>query len=101
MFNKKVDNAVFEVMMILDNKIKSHLPSLRAPSDTLLLSFTLPTWLFLSVCSPESLELDAAGEAGSPRSCSLSLGVLALSVLASLTDASGEVWISVKVSCPK
>lgn len=77
------------------------LPSLRALAGTRLLSFTLPARPFLSVCSPQSLELDAAEEAGSSPSCSLALGGLALSALTSLTDVSGEVCISVKVSCPK
>lgn len=77
------------------------LPSLGAPSDTLLFSFTLPARLFLSIWSPESLELDAAVEAGSPQSGPLALGVFARSALPSFRDASGEVWTSVEVSCPK
>lgn len=74
------------------------LPSLGAPSDPLLLSFRPPARLSLPFRFPESLEL---GPADSPQSRSLALGVFARSARPSLTDASGEVWTSVEVSCPK
>lgn len=75
------------------------LPSLRTLPDTLPL--TVPAGLFLLLCSLLNLELDAAGEAGTSQSCALNLGVLAPSALTSLTDVSGEVWMSVSVSCPR